>query len=655
MPLDFAQSTVVSFESRRSDVVKAMIEKFGGVSLCAPTMREVRMESLTEELEAFYKALANNEIDLLVLLTGVGTRMLGELYDEHIGEHDFATMIDRCFVVARGPKPTATLRNWKLKPDIEVDEPNTWRELLEAVRSTGDLTGKRIAVQEYGMSRPELLEGLAESGAVVSRVPIYNWALPEDTGPIRSAIETIIAGDADYAVFFSATQVYHLFQVADEMGQRAALVEAFGRVCVGSVGPITSEAIVDCGFQADFEPDAPHMTNLMQELARRGGELLKKKRVAHANGVNTNNWRRVDMDWSQRGVEQAGYDPTTIADSVFLKACRREPVPHTPVWLMRQAGRYQRHYRELRAGYTMVEFCRASEVAAEVTLMAVDRLGADAAIIFQDILLPLESMGFGLEYVKGYGPKIDNPLRERGDLDRVKPGDAGDLSYIDEAVRLTRNALRPDIALIGFVGAPFTVASYAIEGGKSRDFKHTKGLMLRDPETWDRFMTLLSDLLINCLIRQVDAGCDAVQVFDSWAGVLGPDYYRGYAQPYTQRIVEAVHAQRPGVPVIAFATGNPILDVPLQETGADVVGLDWRADLAESLDRLGEDVAVQGNLDPTVLYATPSRMREEVEALLAKAGDRPGYIFNLGHGMAPDMDPMRASELVDLVQQLTRR
>ncbi len=655
MPLDFGQSTVASFESRREDVVRGMITKHGGEPLCAPTMREVRMESLTDELQAFYDALAGGQIDTLVLLTGVGTRMLGELYDQHIGESDFAAMIDRCEIVARGPKPTATLRGWKLKPDIEVDEPNTWVQLLDAVKSTGDLTGKRIAVQEYGMSRPELLQGLADAGADVMRVPIYNWALPEDTEPIKRAIEAIVAGDVDYAVFFSATQVYHLFRVADEMDRRAALVEAMRRVCVGSVGPITSEAIVDCGFQADYEPDAPHMTNLMQELARRGGDLLQKKRVAHANGVNTNSWRRIDMDWSAAGVERAGYEPTTIEDSVFLKACRREPVPHTPVWLMRQAGRYQRPYRELRAGYTMVEFCRDSAVAAEVTLMAVDRLGTDAAIIFQDILLPLESMGFGLEYVKGYGPKIDNPLREREDLGRVQPGSADDLSYIDEAVRLTRRALRPDIALIGFVGAPFTVASYAIEGGKSRDFKHTKSLMLRDTETWGRFMGMLSDLLASCLITQIDAGCDAVQVFDSWAGVLGPDYYRQYVQPHTRKMVERVHTERPGVPVIAFATGNPALDVPLKETGADVVGLDWRADLAESLERLGADVAVQGNLDPTVMYATPARMREEVRHLLAKVGDRPGYVFNLGHGMAPDMDPTRAAELVDMVQQLTRR
>ncbi len=646
---------MASFESRRAEAVAQMIEKHGGRPLCAPTLREVRIEALTPELRAFYDALKAGEVDLVVLMTGVGTRMLHELYQEHLGADDLPKLLDRCTVVARGPKPTAVLRGWKLKPNIEVPEPNTWRELLDEVKATGELTGKRIAVQEYGMSRVELLDGLAEAGATVTRVPIYRWALPEDIEPIRAAITKIVAGEVDYALFFSATQVYHLMQVADEMGQREALVEAFGRVCVGSVGPVTSEAIIANGFQADYEPDAPHMPQLVGELARRGADLLQKKRIAAANGVNTNRWRRIDMDWSAEGVRAAGYTATTIDDSVFMKACRREPTPHVPVWLMRQAGRFQREYRELRSGYTMVEFCRASEVAAEVTLMAADRLGTDAAIIFQDILLPLESMGFDLDYVKGYGPKIANPLRERGDLERVKPGSAADMAYVDEAVRLTRKALRPDVALIGFVGAPFTVASYAIEGGKSRDFKHTKSLMLRDGEAWERFMGVLSDLLAGCLVSQVDAGADAVQVFDSWGGVLSPDRYEAFVLPYTKKIVDAVHAHRAGVPVIAFATGNPALVPLLKETGADVVGLDWRSDLREAIEQLGDDVAVQGNLDPTALYATPGQLRREVEALLAKVGDRPGYIFNLGHGISPDMDPVRVAELVDLVHELSAR
>ncbi|MDX1563912.1 MAG: uroporphyrinogen decarboxylase, partial [Phycisphaeraceae bacterium] len=339
------------------------------------------------------------------------------------------------------------------------------------------------------------------------------------------------------------------------------------------------------------------------------------------------------------------------ADSVFLKACRREPVPHTPVWIMRQAGRYQRAYREVRAGLSMIDLCQSPEVAAEVTLMAVDRLGVDAAIIFSDILTPLIPMGLDLEFVKGEGPVIHNPVRGPQDVERLKQPAPGDLDYVYEALKLTRRALRPDIGLIGFAGAPFTVASYVIEGGKSRHYARTKTMMLTERPTWDALMERLVEMLIGYLRGQIEAGADAVQLFDSWVGALSPDDYRQAVLPHVRRLIEAVSGS---APVIHFATGNPALLPLMKEAGGDVIGLDWRVELDEAWAQLGDDVAVMGNLDPVALYAPESVIRHRVERILQQAGGRPGHIFNLGHGVLPDHDPTRVAALVDAVHECSQ-
>ncbi|HEV7730835.1 MAG TPA: uroporphyrinogen decarboxylase [Candidatus Binatia bacterium] len=336
----------------------------------------------------------------------------------------------------------------------------------------------------------------------------------------------------------------------------------------------------------------------------------------------------------------------------FLAACRREPVPYTPVWLMRQAGRYQPEYRAIREKLGFLELCKRPDVAAEVTVMAVEQLGVDAAIIFADILLILEPMGAGLEFAKGDGPVIHRPVRSGADVDALTEVDQASLGYVFEAVRQARAALRPEVPLIGFAGAPFTLASYLIEGGGSRDYTRTKGLLFGDPGAWDALMTKLVRALTGYLNAQIDAGAQAVQLFDSWVGALAPADYRARVLPHVRALIDGL---RPGIPVVNFGTGTAGLLECLRAAGGDVIGLDWRVDLDAAWARLGDDVAVQGNLDPLVLLAPIPEIRRRVAAILGQAGGRNGHIFNLGHGVLQQTPVDHVRAVVDAVHELSVR
>src|ERR1041384_5542739 len=289
-----------------------------------------------------------------------------------------------------------------------------------------------------------------------------------------------------------------------------------------------------------------------------------------------------------------------LRESPFMRACRREQVPYTPVWLMRQAGRYMQEYREVRAKHSFLEMCKKPEVAAEVTVYAAHRLNVDAAIIFADILLIIEPMGLDLEFAKGEGPEIHNPVRTAKDVARLsKVETAEPLAYVMQAIRVTRRELRPNIPLIGFSGAPFTLASYIIEGGGSRNYVHTKTLMYNDSGAWHALMSLISRALTKYLNAQVAAGAQAVQLFDSWVGALSPTDYREYVLPHVRSIIQEI---TPGTPVIHFGTGTSTLLELMREAGGDVLGLDWRIDLAEGWQRVGYDRAILGNLDPVALF-----------------------------------------------------
>ena len=304
-------------------------------------------------------------------------------------------------------------------------------------------------------------------------------------------------------------------------------------------------------------------------------------------------------------------------------------------------------YREVRAKVSFLELCKRPELATEVTVTAAERLGVDAAILFADILLILEPLGFDLEFAKGEGPVIHNPVVEAADVDRVRPfDDPAPLGYVYEAVRSIRAALKPDLPLIGFAGAPFTLACYAIEGGGSRHYEKAKAFMYRDPGAWDALMARLVDATVVYLNAQAAAGAQALQLFDSWVGTLGPDDYRQFVQPHMRRLFAALD---PSVPSIHFGTGTSTLLELQRDAGGDMIGLDWRVDLRDGWDRLGSGVAVQGNLDPVILFAPELEVRSRVRRVLDRVGGRPGHVFNLGHGILPTTPVERVHALIDEV------
>ncbi|HWO42964.1 MAG TPA: uroporphyrinogen decarboxylase [Candidatus Eisenbacteria bacterium] len=336
---------------------------------------------------------------------------------------------------------------------------------------------------------------------------------------------------------------------------------------------------------------------------------------------------------------------------VFLAACRREKTSHTPVWLMRQAGRYMEGYRKLRAEYGFLELCKRPDLAAEITVMPVERLGVDAAIVFADILLVLEPMGVGLEYTKADGPVIHKQITSRTqveELDEFDPEEA--LAFVFEAVRKSCAALSGKVPVIGFAGAPFTLASYLIEGGSSRNFLKTKKLIYSNPGAWRPLMERLSAITVKYLNAQIAAGAQAVQLFDSWAGCLSADDYERYVLPYTRATIADL---APGVPVIHFTTGTAGFLKSVRAAGGDVIGVDWRTHLDVAWETLGYDVAIQGNLDPAALLASPREVRRRVAEILRRAAGRPGHIFNLGHGVLPETPIENVRALVEAVHELS--
>jgi uroporphyrinogen decarboxylase len=337
-------------------------------------------------------------------------------------------------------------------------------------------------------------------------------------------------------------------------------------------------------------------------------------------------------------------------NSRFMKAVRREPVDTTPVWIMRQAGRYLPEYMAVRNKVTFIELCKTPELACQVTVEARNILQTDAAILFADLLPILEPMGIDLEYVKGEGPVIHNPLKEPGAVNRLTALESVDvLDYVFQAIKLIRAELPADIPLLGFAGAPFTLASYCIEGGGSKNYVHTKQLMYSDSGAWAALMNKLVDSVSIYLKAQIAAGVQAVQVFDSWAGCLSPADYRKYVLPYTKRLIESVQDD---APVINFLTGNPAL-LPLQkEAGGTVMGVDWRIQLNDAWDIFGPEYAVQGNMDPVSIYAELPVLKQRIKDVLDSVKGRPGHIFNLGHGVMPDMKPEHVKAVVEYVHEL---
>ncbi len=626
-----------------------MIERFGGVPFVSPSMREIPVAADRSVVE-FAHRLITGQIEVVLLLTGGGTREMIARAERHIDRQRFLHSLSDVKTVVRGPKPLAALKEVGITPTVIVPEPNTWREVLAAMDAKLPVANLTVAVQEYGVPNVSLIAGLEARGAKVEAFKVYRWDLPEDVEPLRENVRRLAEGGVDVAMFTSGQQVVHVLRVARELGLESRLREAFTRLVVASVGPTTSEMLRETDLPVDFEPSHPKLGQLISEAAESVGEILERKR---GGVITTRQARRA------AGIEATvtvGQCPTLRGewdDSPFMRACRRESVPYTPIWLMRQAGRYMPEYRAVREKTSFLELCKNPRLSSEVMCTAVERLGVDAAIIFSDLLPILEPMGLDLEFTPGDGPQINNPVRAAGDVDRIVELESTEsLGFVFETVGQTRRDLPAHIPLIGFAGAPFTLASYAIEGGGSRSFLHTKTLMYREPSAWRELMERLARSIARYLNSQIAAGAQAVQLFDSWVGCLSPSDYRHYVLPYMRMICEMLD---PSAPLIHFGTGNPSLLSLMAEAGGQVIGVDWRVDLGEAWRTVGFDRAVQGNLDPAVLLGDRETIGAQAQAVLDAAAGRPGHIFNLGHGVHQQTPVENVRALVDYVHEASVR
>ena len=633
---DFAGLRVAAFESRRAKEMARLIERHGGVASVSPSMREVPIEDPSQAID-FANRLITGQIDIVIVMTGVGFRHLLEAVERHVDRQRFlASMVD-ITTVARGPKPVAAMKEAGLTPTFRVAEPNTWREVLDLIDAQLSIVHQTIGLQEYGKSNPSLIAGLEARGAQVVSLKVYDWALPLDVEPLKNNLSALSRRDIDVALFTSANQVVNLLELAEHLDLNQQVRDGLRAAVVASIGPSTSEVLRGYQLPVDFEPSHSKMGHLVSESARRSGELLSRKRhIAAVLSGPTTDVLDQRAPWY---------------DSPFMKACRREPTHVTPVWLMRQAGRYMAEYRKIRETTSFLELCKQPSLCSQIMVHAVSRLGVDAGIIFSDLLPIVEPMGMDLEYAPGDGPVIHNPVREPADVDRVHELETVDaLHFVMETVRQTRADLPEDIPLIGFSGSPFTLASYIIEGGSSRNYLHTKTLMYRDEGAWRALMERFARAVQLYLNAQIASGAQCVQLFDSWAGCLSPDDYARYVLPFVQQIVSSVAT---GVPVINFATGNPALLPLLAQSGCSVVGVDWRIRLDEAWNIVGHGRSVQGNLDPVALLADRGEIRRRVKDILDQAGGRPGHIFNLGHGVLQQTPVDNAVALVDAVHELS--
>lgn len=635
---NFGNLRVASLESRNAAEMTRLIKKFGGRPFVSPSMREVPIEHNREAID-FANRLLTGEIDVMIFLTGVGFRHLLAAVEKHVDRQRYLHSLADITTICRGPKPVAAMAEAGLKPTHRVPEPNTWRELLATIDEGVAIANHTVGLQEYGITNRSLIAGLEARGAKVVNVRVYQWELPEDTKPLEENIRAIVAGERDVVIFTSAHQVANMLRLAQQLGMEQPLREAIERMAVASVGPTTSDMLREHDLPVDIEPEHPKMGPLVAAASEQAGTILERNR------------RRPRVIATPAANP---FDPTAAwYNSPFMKACRREPTEFTPIWLMRQAGRYMEEYRKVRGQIGFLELCKNPQLCSEIMCTAVERLGVDAAIIFSDLLPILEPMGLELDFPKGEGPVIYNPVRAPADVDRViELEEIGSLDFVFETVRQTRADLPSQIPLIGFAGAPFTLASYTIEGGASRSFLHTKTLMYRDEGAWRTLMERLARSVTRYLNAQVAAGAQCVQLFDSWVGCLGVDDYRRYVLPYMKQTIGGL---TPGVPVVNFATGNPALLPLMAEAGGQVIGVDWRVRLDEAWKTIGYDRAVQGNLDPLVLLADKSEIRRRAKEILDQAGRRPGHIFNLGHGVVQQTPVENAIALVEAVHELSRR
>jgi|688.fasta_scaffold00735_36 uroporphyrinogen decarboxylase len=635
---------VAAFESRRRDEMQRMIEKFGGVPFVSPSLREVPISENREAIDFAYRVITG-QINIAIFLTGVGFKHLLAAIEKHVDKQRFLDSLSDITTIVRGPKPVAAMRDVGLTPTFRAAEPNTWREVLQLIDQHVPVANQIVGLQEYGVTNRSLVAGLEARGAQVATVRVYQWDLPEDTQPLIDNVRAIVAGDRDVLMFTSAHQVVNVLRIAAELNLEDLFRQQLARCVVASIGPTTSEMLQQLDFPVDLEPEHSKMGHLVVDTATRAPHLLVGKR------------RFTQPHTKPQGAPDLSTHRTTLdpkyLDNPFMQACRLEAAAHTPVWLMRQAGRYMQEYREVRSKVSFLDLCKNADLCAEVMVTAVEKIGVDAAIIFSDLLPILEPMGLQLEFAAGDGPIIHNPIRQANDVDRITElTSMQPLQFVADTVSKTRAALPRHIPVIGFAGSPFTLASYMIEGGSSRHYANTKRLMYAEPGAWDVLMRKLAHSIALYLNAQIDAGAQCVQLFDSWAGCLSVHDYAQQILPYMQIILDRIEPQ---VPLINFATGNPALLPLLKGDRRTVVGIDWRIELDEAWKTVGYNHPVQGNLDPTVLLADRATIRHHTKRILQLAEGRAGHIFNLGHGILPNTPVDNVKYLVELVHELSSR
>ena len=609
----------------------------------------------TELLREFTGQLLTGMLDAVIFRTGAGvTRFLQTASRQHNTDRVIDALRDTP-VIAASVGAANALRDAQVEPVVvagrgEKGEARliSWRRVLIAIDRHFQPrfhTGNPMLNLTIGLERSgdwfSLSSGLEARGANVVPVSIFaeDWRVKENRA--IGFFEQIEARDIHVLVFNDPAEVAKFAFLAHRFSRARLTNHLLDHHIVIAFGEDTQEVLIDRGVSVDLMTanSSPVTESAIEQISKSIPQLQSRKQNSFIN---------------MSGPSTSTNDPNAPwYNSPFMRACRGEPTDVTPIWMMRQAGRYMAEYREVRAKISFLDLCANPQLCSEVMCTAVEKLGVDAAIIFSDLLPILVPMGCDLEFVKGDGPVIHNPVRTAKDVDRIVPLESNaELEFVMETVRQTRQDLPADMPLIGFAGAPFTLASYMIEGGASRNYAATKQLMFSDHAAWDQLMEHLVSSISIYINGQIDAGAQCIQLFDSWAGCLSFEDYSKKVHPYVQKIIASVPTD---VPVINFATGNPALLPLLADTRASVIGIDWRTRLDDAWQTVGFDRAVQGNLDPTVLLTNPQEIRQQAKFILDQAAGRAGHIFNLGHGILPMTPVENAIALVDAVHELSSK
>ena len=567
-------------------------------------------------------------IDAILFMSASGVRDFIENTAATTQRQRLLHALQDCQLISGSTLATQTLLEYGLQPTLSKDALPNWRASLAWLSSQASLSHAQLAM-ESTLQDSALVAGLERCGVLVDFLfgdRPSDTELNLDEQSLSSAILVVTSIETAKAIC--------ALPIATRLTNR----QEEGHIVV-ALGSETADFLTQNGIEIAWSSDAPTSAETLKELLTQTHSISaeKQKLIMNMSGP----------------MAPANDRNAPWYNSPFMKACRGEATDVTPIWMMRQAGRYMSEYREVRSKVSFLDLCANPKLCSEVMCTAVDRLGVDAAIIFSDLLPMLVPMGCDLEFVKGDGPVIHNPVRSAADVDRIKALESNDaLHFVMETVTQTRTDLPADMPLIGFSGAPFTLASYMIEGGSSRNYAHAKSLMFSDRGAWDALMQKLTESIVIYLQGQIDAGAQCVQLFDSWAGCLNTQHYREYSLPWVQQIIERLPAE---VPVINFGTGNTELLPLYADTKASVVGVDWRVPLDEAWQRIGHDRSVQGNLDPTILLTDPDTIRQHAKQVLDQAQGRAGHIFNLGHGILPMTPVDNAIALVDAVHELSRK